>query len=86
VTALELDYSVATGNLRHFQRIPGLSVVQLSYLSQESPKLLLGSPARWLQSAVMPAAAQEETLALFCAAGFPRDRTPAGSRCLPGWV
>jgi predicted nucleic acid-binding protein len=29
VTALELDYSVATGNLRHFQRIPGLSVVQL---------------------------------------------------------
>jgi len=29
VTALELGYSVATGNLRHFQRIPGLSVVQL---------------------------------------------------------
>jgi predicted nucleic acid-binding protein len=29
VTALELDYSVATGNLRHFQMIPGLSVVQL---------------------------------------------------------
>ena len=29
VTALELDYSVATGNLRHFQRIPGLSVMQL---------------------------------------------------------
>ncbi len=29
VTALELDYSVATVNLRHFQRIPGLSVVQL---------------------------------------------------------
>jgi predicted nucleic acid-binding protein len=28
VTALELGYSVATGNLRHFQRIPGLSVVQ----------------------------------------------------------
>jgi predicted nucleic acid-binding protein len=28
VTALELDYSVATGNLRHFQMIPGLSVVQ----------------------------------------------------------
>jgi predicted nucleic acid-binding protein len=29
VTALELGYSVATGNLRHFQRIPGLSVTQL---------------------------------------------------------
>jgi len=29
VTALELDYSVATSNLRHFQRIAGLSVVQL---------------------------------------------------------
>lgn len=29
VTALELGYSVATGNLRHFQMIPGLSVVQL---------------------------------------------------------
>ena len=29
VTALELGYSVATGNLRHFQLIPGLSVVQL---------------------------------------------------------
>jgi predicted nucleic acid-binding protein len=29
VAALELDYSVATGNLRHFQRIPGLSVIQL---------------------------------------------------------
>ena len=28
VTALELGYSVATGNLRHFQLIPGLSVVQ----------------------------------------------------------
>jgi predicted nucleic acid-binding protein len=28
VTALELSYSVATGNLRHFQRIPGLSVMQ----------------------------------------------------------
>ena len=28
VTALELGYSVATGNLRHFQRIPGLSVAQ----------------------------------------------------------
>ena len=25
---LELGYSVATGNLRHFQMIPGLSVVQ----------------------------------------------------------
>jgi predicted nucleic acid-binding protein len=29
VTALELGYSVGTGNLRHFQRIPGLSVMQL---------------------------------------------------------
>ena len=29
VTALELGYSVATGNLRHFRRIPGLSVTQL---------------------------------------------------------
>ncbi|MGA7634673.1 MAG: PIN domain-containing protein [Terriglobales bacterium] len=29
VTALALDYSVATGNLRHFRRIPGLSVMQL---------------------------------------------------------
>ena len=29
VTALELGYSVATGNLRHFQMVPGLSVVQL---------------------------------------------------------
>lgn len=29
VTALELGYSVATGNLRHFQLIPGLSVTQL---------------------------------------------------------
>jgi predicted nucleic acid-binding protein len=28
VTALELGYSVVTGNLRHFQMIPGLSVVQ----------------------------------------------------------
>jgi predicted nucleic acid-binding protein len=28
VTALELDYGVATANLRHFQKIPGLSVVQ----------------------------------------------------------
>jgi len=29
VTALELGYQVATANLRHFQMIPGLSVVQL---------------------------------------------------------
>jgi predicted nucleic acid-binding protein len=29
VTALELGYRVATGNLRHFQQIPGLQVVQL---------------------------------------------------------
>jgi predicted nucleic acid-binding protein len=29
VTALELGYSVATGNLRHFQMIPGLSVARL---------------------------------------------------------
>jgi predicted nucleic acid-binding protein len=29
VTALELGFTVATGNLRHFQRIPGLSVIQL---------------------------------------------------------
>jgi predicted nucleic acid-binding protein len=29
VTALELGCSVATGNLRHFQLIPGLSVTQL---------------------------------------------------------
>jgi predicted nucleic acid-binding protein len=29
VTALELGYSVATGNLRHFRTIPGLSVVQI---------------------------------------------------------
>jgi predicted nucleic acid-binding protein len=29
VTALELGYSVATSNLRHFQMIPGLSIVQL---------------------------------------------------------
>jgi predicted nucleic acid-binding protein len=28
VTALEIGYSVATGNLRHFQLIPGLSVTQ----------------------------------------------------------
>jgi hypothetical protein len=41
VTALELGYTVATGNLRHFQRIPGLAVMQLWYLSLESPKSLL---------------------------------------------
>jgi predicted nucleic acid-binding protein len=29
VTALELGYSVGTANLRHFQQVPGLSVVQL---------------------------------------------------------
>ena len=29
VTALELGYSVGTANLRDFQRIPGLTVVQL---------------------------------------------------------
>jgi predicted nucleic acid-binding protein len=29
VTALELGYSVATANLRHFQLIPGLSVTKL---------------------------------------------------------
>jgi predicted nucleic acid-binding protein len=29
VTALEMGYSVATGNLRHFQLIPGLSLKQL---------------------------------------------------------
>jgi predicted nucleic acid-binding protein len=28
VTALELGYQVATGNLRHFEMIPGLSVMQ----------------------------------------------------------
>ena len=28
VTALELGYSVGTANLRHFQQVPGLSVVQ----------------------------------------------------------
>ena len=28
-TALHLSYEVATLNLRHFQRIPGLSVIQL---------------------------------------------------------
>jgi tRNA(fMet)-specific endonuclease VapC len=29
VTALELGYSVATANVRHFQMIPGLSIVRL---------------------------------------------------------
>jgi len=29
ITALELGYSVATANLRHFRMIPGLTVVQL---------------------------------------------------------
>ena len=29
VTALELGYSVATANLRHFQMIPGLKIVSL---------------------------------------------------------
>ena len=29
VTALELGYSIATANLRHFQMIPGLSVLSL---------------------------------------------------------
>jgi predicted nucleic acid-binding protein len=29
VTALELGYDIATGNLRHFESIPGLSVKQL---------------------------------------------------------
>ncbi len=29
VTALELDYGVATANLRHFQMIPGLKIVSL---------------------------------------------------------
>ena len=29
VTALELGYTVATGNLRHFRVVPGLSVMQL---------------------------------------------------------
>ena len=29
VTALELGYAVATGNLRHFQRISGVTVTQL---------------------------------------------------------
>jgi predicted nucleic acid-binding protein len=29
VTALEIGYSVATENLRHFQQIPGLAVMQM---------------------------------------------------------
>lgn len=29
VTALDLGYGVATGNLRHFQQIPGLAVTRL---------------------------------------------------------
>jgi tRNA(fMet)-specific endonuclease VapC len=29
VTALELSYSVATANVRHFRLVPGLSVIQL---------------------------------------------------------
>ena len=29
VTALELGYAVATGNLRHFKQIPGLTVTRL---------------------------------------------------------
>jgi predicted nucleic acid-binding protein len=29
VTALELGYGVATGNVRHFQLVPGLSVMSL---------------------------------------------------------
>jgi len=29
VTALELGFSVATANVRHFRQVPGLSVVQL---------------------------------------------------------
>ena len=29
VTALELSYRVATSNLRHFQKVPGLNVVSL---------------------------------------------------------
>ena len=29
VTALDLGYGVATGNLRHFQQIPGLSLIQM---------------------------------------------------------
>lgn len=29
VTALEIGYSVATENLRHFQQIPGLSVMRM---------------------------------------------------------
>jgi predicted nucleic acid-binding protein len=29
VTALELGYRVATGNLRHFQMVPGLEIVSI---------------------------------------------------------
>ena len=29
VSALELGYGVATANVRHFQLIPGLNVIQL---------------------------------------------------------
>jgi predicted nucleic acid-binding protein len=29
VTAIELGFSVATANVRHFRLVPGLSVVQL---------------------------------------------------------
>jgi predicted nucleic acid-binding protein len=29
VTALDLGYSVATANLRHFQMIPGLKIISL---------------------------------------------------------
>ena len=29
VTALEIGYSVVTSNLRHFQLIPGLTVIQI---------------------------------------------------------
>ncbi len=28
VTALELGYRVATGNLRHFQMVPGLEIIR----------------------------------------------------------
>jgi len=29
VSALELGYSAGTGNVRHFQQIPGLAIIQL---------------------------------------------------------
>ena len=29
VTALEFGYNVATGNLRHFQMVPGLTIVAM---------------------------------------------------------